>query len=210
MIFNSFEFNPNLNLHVPLEDETLLLNANIKQVDRVGFDLTVLEQEYYKINGFDLNKKVVLSKDSAKSSWDTIFQDWILEPLAEQNIFIDHSGLYITYPFAGEAKQQLQKYIPYRPELAKLINLKGKVGFDVCIDYIKGEDVIELVHLEYDFGLEDYSTYLSMKKRIERLLISADWESIKNTLSNVHHKITNDFRANLLGVNKAFVYYNRL
>lgn len=210
---SNFQVNRNLTLSKPLEDESLLLTADIENVDRVGFDLTTLEQEYYKANNLSLSEKILHSKDSAKESWNTVFGPWFETRKIKKNVFIDHCGIYATYPFSGQAKEQIKKYIPKRPELAKLVNLKGKVGYDICIDYINEEEVTELLHIEHDYGLEEYSTFLDNKHRLEILLQNTDWKRIydkakKGLLTNSIER--NNYKASLFGFEYAFKYYNRL
>lgn len=214
MIVNSFIPSKDLVLEVPLDNEELLLTLAIENVDRVGFDLTTLEQEYYKANQLNLSEKKLYSKDSNKASWNTIFQKWILDDKLTDNIYIDHSGLYGTYPFTGRAADQLRKYIPQRPELAKLLNLRGKVGYDICIDYIEDDTVVELLHLEHDFGLEEYTTFLEQKTFVEDNLKGQDWEAfiydLYRTVGDIKNPRYHDIKASLFGCAKAFSYYNRL
>jgi hypothetical protein len=201
-------------LEVPIENEELLLTVSLEGVDRVGFDLTTLEQEYYKANKLELSVREVLSKDSKKDSWNTIFQKWILDSRLAENTYVDHSGLYGVYPFKGRAAEQLKKYLPKRPELAKLLNLKGKVGYDICIDYIEDTTVVELVHIEHDFGLDSYKLFLEGASYMEERILATDWngylreaESVGVDLAN---PINHDLKARFFGFPKAFMYYNRL
>lgn len=211
---NSFIPSKDIVLEAPIENEELLLTLDIENVDRVGFDLTTLEQEYYKVNNLELTTKVLLSKDSKKDSWDTIFQKWFFTSKLADNIYIDHSGLYGVYPFVGKAADQLRKFIPKRPELAKLLNLRGKVGYDICVDYINGETVIELLHLEHDYGLEDYTDFLINKASIQVEVVQLNWESYLEKLQAKVEDVTNprnhDLKSNFFGFSKAFSYYNRL
>ena len=214
--YSDFKVLKDITIEAPLDNEEFLLLCDIENVDRVGFDLTTIEQAYYKANGLDLNTKILLSKDSYKTSWDTIFSKWILNSNIEENIYVDHSGLYGVYPFAGRAKEQLRKFIPQRPELAKLYNLKGKVGYDLCVDYIKDTEVIEIVHLEHDYGIEEYDSFMYNKERIEQNLPDYNWgdilEKLKGTIyleSNESINLSN-YKASLFGFYKAFRYYNRL
>jgi hypothetical protein len=214
MRINSFVPSKDVVLEAPLEDETLLLTLDIENVDRVGFDLTTLEQEYYKVNKLELTTKTLFSKDSDKTSWNTVFQKWILDEKLNNNIYVDHSGLYGTYPFVGRAAEQLKKYTKQRPELAKLLNLRGKVGYDICIDYIEDNTVVELLHLEHDFGLEEYDLFLEQKLFVEVNLEEQDWEAfiydLYKVLGDVRNPRNHDTKANLFGCSKAFNYYNRL
>lgn len=205
---NPFEVRKDIVIEAPLENEELLLLLPIENVDRVGFDLTTLEQEYYKVNGLSLKHQELYSKDSQKASWDTVFDKWFLESQLGTHIYVDHSGLYGVYPFAGRAKEQLKKYIPQRPELAKLYNLRGKVGYDICIDYINGEEVIEVVHIEHDYGLEDYELFLSNKALLEKRLNTVDFDDL--THRAIYNQRDHDYKAGLLGFTEAFTYYNRL
>ena len=116
--YSDFKVLKDIVIEAPLSNEELLLLVDIENVDRVGFDLTFIEQAYYKANNLDLNTKTLFSKDSYKNSWDTIFSKWILNSKIGDNLFIDHSGLYGVYPFEGRAKEQLRKYIPQRPDIS--------------------------------------------------------------------------------------------
>lgn len=206
--YSDFKVLKDITIEAPLDNEEFLLSCDIENVDRVGFDLTTIEQAYYKANGLDLNTKVLLSKDSYKSSWDTVFGKWILNSKIDDSTYIDHSGLYGVYPFVGRAKEQIKKYIPQRPELAKLYNLKGKVGYDVCIDHINKEQVLEVVHIEHDYGLEDYELFLENKQKLEARLQSVDFNDLAHRA--IYNQRDHDYKAGLLGFPKAFIYYNRL
>ena len=211
---NNFTVPPDIVLENPIENEELLLTLDIGNVDRVGFDLTLIEQEYYKANNLILNEKEILSKDSKKSSWNTVFDKWFLSQEVAENFFIDHSGLYGVYEFKGRAAEQIKKYIPNRPELAKLLNLKAKVGYDVCVDFIKGEQVIEILHIEHDYPLTQYETFMDTKRQIEHTLSICDWEQVlthirKNLQGDRTRKGTDD-KAKFLGISPAYKYYNRL
>ena len=213
---NDFEVRKDIVIETPLDNEEFLLLCDIENVDRVGFDLTTIEQAYYKANGIDLNTKALFSKDSYKSSWDTVFSKWILNTEIADNLYIDHSGLYGVYPFAGRAKEQIKKLIPQRPELTKLYNLKGKVGYDLCVDYIVGETVLEVVHLEHDYGLEEYHIFMDNKQRLEENLPQYEWYQIIDKLGepiyleNKESITYSNYKAEMFGFNKAFRYYNRL
>ena len=212
--YSDFKVLKDIKIEAPLSNEELLVD--IENVDRVGFDLTTLEQAYYKANGIDLNTKLLFSKDSYKSSWDTVFNKWILNSKISDNLYIDHSGLYGIYPFEGRAKEQIKKFIPQRNELAKLLNLKGKVGYDVCIDYIKGEEVIEVLHLEHDYGIEEYDLFMTNKERLENNLPEYEWDEVIQKLKSTIYLKSNDsielsnYKAKLFGFHKAFRYYNRI
>jgi hypothetical protein len=214
--YSDFKVLKDIKIEAPLTNEELLLLVDIENVDRVGFDLTTLEQAYYKANGIDLNTKLLFSKDSYKSSWDTVFSRWILNSKISDNLYIDHSGLYGIYPFEGRAREQIKKFIPQRNELAKLLNLKGKVGYDVCIDYIKGEKVIEVLHLEHDYGIEEYDIFMTNKERLENNLPEYEWEEVIEKLMNTIYLKSSDsielsnYKASLFGFHKAFRYYNRI
>jgi hypothetical protein len=214
--YSDFKVLKDITIETPLDNEEFLLLCDIENVDRVGFDLTTIEQAYYKANGLDLNTKILLSKDSYKSSWDTVFSKWVLNSKIADDIYIDHSGLYGVYPFAGRAKEQIKKYIPQRPELAKLYNIKGKVGYDICIDFIKDSTVVEILHLEHDFGIEEYAIFMNNKERLEQNLPLYDWSNIlEKVLGTIYlednESITlSNYKASLFGFNKAFRYYNRL
>jgi hypothetical protein len=214
--YSNFQVLKDIVIEAPLSNEELLLLCDIENVDRVGFDLTTIEQAYYKVNNLDLNTKLLFSKDSYKNSWDTIFSKWILNSEIAENLFVDHSGLYGVYPFAGRAKEQLRKYIPQRPELAKLLNLKGKVGYDICVDFIQGERAVEVLHLEHDYGLEEYDLFMKNKQRLENNLPEYEWYEILEKLKGPIYLESNesikfsDYKASLFGFKKAFRYYNRL
>lgn len=213
---NDFEVRKDIVIETPLDNEEFLLLCDIENVDRVGFDLTTIEQAYYKANGIDLNTKALFSKDSYKSSWDTVFSKWILNSEIANNLYIDHSGLYGVYPFAGRAKEQIKKYIPKRPELAKLYNLKGKVGYDICVDYIVGDTVLEVLHLEHDYGIEEYAIFMDNKQRLEENLSQYEWYQIVDKLREPIYLESKEsiaysnYKAEMFGFSKAFRYYNRL
>jgi len=164
-------------INQPLKNGDILLTGAC-HVDHEGFDLNVLEQEFYRENGFLLSYDETWYKDGSQDGGtNAIIQPWAtqLSPIQEGGFVLDHSHFVFKYPIVDEAEDQVRYYAKRRPELYRLISTKFKCGLDICIDMIRRERVEPIVHIEWDF--DNYDDMFAEAVSVTSLLQNTDWES---------------------------------
>jgi hypothetical protein len=146
-------------------------------VDHEGFDLNEIEQAFYKENGILVTYDSTWYKDGGQGAGtNAILQKWFEQKsVTDNSLIIDHSHFVFKYPIVGEARNQILRFVPERPELLRVLSTNYKCGLDLCIDYLDRENEIvqPVVHIEWDFdNFEDLSAAaLEVKNTIE----SKEW-----------------------------------
>lgn len=186
----------NLELVKPVED----FKINDKTVmffDNDGFELSVLEQEYYLENDIFLNPILNHSCDQ---------REWVR--CNDKNFKIDHSILLQRWKFAKEAKKQLKNKINAFPQLNKYLKLQNKWGLDFALEYYDQENSLEVLHIETDY--KNYEEALQGKEIFEKKLLATDWHDFVKSLIKNKHKWEslqgmdqNDWKAVHWGLKKA-------
>ena len=110
-INNSADFLPSATITKAVNDD-LFVWDNIRYFDNDGFQLSKLEQEYYKANGIPL--EYINGVWGAQTEWITS-DDPIL--------IIDHSMLITRCKYEGEALEQLHRWSEKFPYLVKYLSL---------------------------------------------------------------------------------------
>lgn len=169
----------------------------IRFFDNDGFELSFLEQEYYRENGISLNN--CLNHNCNQ-------MDWLI--LEDKNFIIDHCTLLQRWQFTEEAKHQLEQHKSAFPQLHKYIKLKPKWGLDFALEYYDDFWSIEVVHIEFD----DHNYYEAMarKEHLENKILSTDWIDFVNSLKikkdewqHLTAMDQNDWKARFWGVKRA-------
>lgn len=164
---------------IPLKDPSILLSAGC-HVDHEGFDLNEIEQAYYRESGIALSIDNTWYKDGdGERVTSAVLQPWIEQTniISNQDIdhlIVDHSHFVFKYPIRGEAAKQIKKFIPERPELARLLSTRFKCGLDICIDLLSKEKVQPIVHIEWDFV--SVSDMEAEAFRVAHILKKGDWQ----------------------------------
>ena len=178
-------------------DDALFINENVRYFDNDGFQLSLLEQEYYKANKVSITN--TLNRAGDRPQWMTCEHD---------KFQLDHSMTPQRWCYIGAAKEQLQKHSSVFPSLIKYINLKPKWGLDFALEYYDNEQVLEVLHIEFDF--RNYYTALAMKENLEKKIADTDWEDFKNRLlekrstwQEINGLDQNDWKAQFWGLPKA-------
>ena len=148
----------------------ILTEQNIRDFITNGFELSYIEQEYYKENNITLNSRLNNTCDQT---------EWIKcdSPLFK----INHSLLLQRRSFVGEAREQI---IDYRKQLfhtnlttedilGKYIKMKPKWGLDFALEYSFEKEVIEAMHFEYDFL--NYQEAVDAKLFLDEKILTTDW-----------------------------------
>jgi hypothetical protein len=189
-------------LYEPIKDVSVFERLYYPEFfDRIGYELTYIESLYHKANGIDTLVLVPGSTTDASAN----IQDWFEQSKPHPNIFLDHAHVLVRYSYVGNAYNQIKKYSEKYPRLRKLLNIKPKLGYDFCIDYIDNEKVFEISHFEHDFT--DWKTFKKNFEWMENFILTSDWEKHSEYLKQTYKEwYTNDeyaqaqFKAKYFGI----------
>jgi len=131
--------------------------------DKDGYELTKLEQTYYKAQGLDVS--------SYTSSHPGVFQPWIT--VDHEYLSIDHSCAMYRCSFQNAALEQIKRQTKKYPRAGWLLTCKKKWGLDLNIDYCDGDIALEVLHLEWDSPTLERIEQERIKA--EQLVLSTDW-----------------------------------
>lgn len=169
----------------------------VKYFDNDGFELTILEQNYYRANGITLSN--IQNHTGDQREW-FVFDNDVLR--------IDHSTILHRRSFDGEARAQIEAHVDKIPQLHKLLNLKPKWGLDFALEYYGEGKFIEVLHFEMDY--RSYDDAMLAKRWFENKITNTDWNSFVSFLKGSEHEWTylrgmeqNDWKARAWGLFKA-------
>jgi len=131
--------------------------------DKDGYELTKLEQTYYKAQGLDMS--------SYTSGHPGVFQPWIT--VDHEYLSIDHSCAMYRCSFQNAALEQIKRQTKKYPRAGWLLTCKKKWGLDLNIDYCDGDIALEVLHLEWDSPTLERIEQERIKA--EQLVLSTDW-----------------------------------
>lgn len=185
-----------LEIQKPIDDN-LFTEENVRYFDNDGFQLSLLEQEYYKSNKVNITN--TLNRAGDRPEWMACTHD---------KFHLDHSMMPQRWCYVAEAKEQLERHLSKFPSLIKYINLKSKWGLDFALEYYDDQTALEVLHIEFDF--RNYYQALGMKQALENKICSTDWEDFKRQLinkknewENLQGMDQNDWKAKFWGLPKA-------
>lgn len=191
-----FSFEPTKSCIHPI-DPSYFNPPCIHCFDNDGFELTLLEQQYYKENHFTVNH--FLNHHGCQTQWFS---------LDDPNFILDHSLLLERKSFDDRAREQIESYCKQFPQLLKYLKLKPKWGIDFALEYYSGDSYMEVLHIEYDFY--DYDQALKAKEVFQTRLLATDWNDFVSSLIkkkdewvNLKGFQQNDFKAKHWGLSKA-------
>lgn len=147
----------------PVRDD-LFTWDNVRYFDNDGFQLSKLEQEYYKTAGIDLT--YINGVWGAQSEW---------VESSDPNFIIDHSMIITRCKYEGAALEQINDHVGEFPYLKKYTKIRPKWGIDFALEYIDGDDFVEVVHMELDF--DNISSARTIKGFYEHKIQSTDWHA---------------------------------
>ncbi len=193
-IANTFE--PNLLLTKRVSND-YFTHQYINYFDKDGFELSFLEQEYYREHGIPLTN--ILNHRSNHLEWIGG---------GDERFYIDHSSISQRWGFAGEAREQLDNHRSKFPQLVKYLNLKPKWGIDFALEFYDNQQFLEVVHFEMDYY--SYDQAMESKEWFEEKIISTDWEhfvgsliSSKEEWVHLNGMEQNDWKARHWGLERA-------
>ena len=131
--------------------------------DKDGYELTQLEQHYYRAQGLTVSRYT--------ANHPGLFQPWIT--VNHEYLSIDHSCAMYRCDFTDAAREQLLEYRSQNPRLGWLLTSKQKWGLDLDIDYCDQDIALEVIHLEWDSY--DAATAEEQRVQAEQLVLNTDW-----------------------------------
>lgn len=173
--------------------------SDFNYYDKDGFELTVAERKILLHNGAKLQYCL------NHWSWH---QDWLaLDVDSTLGLHLDHCILLHRPNFSDEALEYLQNY-PH-PCAVFMSKSRPKWGLDFALDYVRGLDAIEVLHVELDDY--DLNRIHDRKAQLEEWLLEQDLldlaERIQDAREHWQHLAgfaQNDWKAKyLLGWNRA-------
>jgi len=173
---------------------------NVLYYDKDGFELTLLEQEFYYSSGY----RRFMTNCLNHSCWQ---QPWM--EISHNNFILDHALILHRCAFIDKAKEQLVKFLKKIPRLAYLLKCPVKWGLDLSLDFVDNNgNLTEVIHIEID--TKHYHEFLSQKEKLQTLVLSTDWEHFYKFLDQHRKKWDrlegfdqNNWKARHLGFKKA-------
>ena len=169
----------------------------LKYFDNDGFELSFLEQEYYRENNVPINR--ILNHACDQRAWITC---------EHSNFKVDHSMILQRWEFVQQARMQLEDKKSVFPQLNKYLRLKPKWGLDFSLEYYDDKEAIEVMHIETDYS--NYYEAVGSKQFFEKKILSTDWyDFVKSLIKNrlqwegLQGMEQNDWKAQHWGLVKA-------
>lgn len=183
-------------------EKELFTEDNIRCFDNDGFELTLLEQNFYTQNNFFI--KDYLNHNCLQSKW--------LEINEEKNFVLDHALLLERKSFEGASREQLKEYVSKFPQLKKYLLVVPKWGIDFALEFYDNDHYMEVLHIEYDY--HSYAIAQEAKLAFEQKLLSTDWNDFVCSLKNKKDKWSglkgfdqNNWKAAFWGLPKAEITF---
>jgi len=162
-LINSIEFFVDPSINQIIDPKFILDPRAVDFFDKDGYELTDLEQHYYRAQG--------LAVRHYTANHPGLFQTWIT--VDHEYLSIDHSCAMHRCNFTGAAREQLLEYRSQNPRLGWLLTSRQKWGLDLDIDYCDQDIALEVIHLEWDSY--DAATAEEQRSCAEQLVLATDW-----------------------------------
>ena len=171
-------------MDIPLEYPQLLLEADTNGFDYTGFNLVPLEIEYYKRNEIEL----ISSKDTytglnINNHWP-LKQPWLVVETKNPNLFVNNSYMYTRYGYTGRARYEIEKYLKWNSQLARLLQVKPKWALSMEIEWIDERGCFNLLNFYKEYQNTDYMKYDI--QLIKYMLAPFNWERDCKMLADLH------------------------
>lgn len=192
----SNEFIRSLNIEKRVSND-VITEHYIRYFDNDGFELSFLEQEYYRENKVGINR--ILNHCCDQREWISCKQD---------NFIVDHSMILQRWEFVQEARLQLEDKKNLYPQLNKYLRLKSKWGLDFALEFYDSMQSLEVLHIETDYH-NFYEAEIA-KQFFEKKIQNTDWNDfVKSLVRNksqwegLQGMEQNDWKAQHWGLAKA-------
>ena len=196
LTFSDNKFNNYLELDRDVDND-VITEEYIRYFDNDGFELSLLEQEYYRENDVPINR--ILNHSCDQRVWVNCTQD---------NFKLDHSMILQRWEFVRKAREQLENKKTQYPQLNKYLKIQAKWGIDFALEYYNEEDALEVLHMEMDY--HNYYEAMAAKEFFEKKLLSTDWKHFVQSLIKNKYRWEclqgmeqNDWKASHWGLKKA-------
>lgn len=144
----------------------------LRYFDNDGFELSYLEQEYYRENNVPVNR--ILNHACDQRVWISC---------NDSRFKLDHSMLLQRWEFVLEAREQLENKKTKFPQLNKYLKLNSKWGIDFALEFYNDNVALEVLHIELDYN--NYYEAIVAKEFFEKKLLATDWDDfVKSLLRN--------------------------
>ena len=141
----------------------------IKYFDNDGFELSYLEQEYYRENKVPMKK--ILNHICDQRVWISC---------EDKRFKVDHSMILQRWEFVQHARMQLEDKKTKYPQLNKYLRLSKKWGLDFALEYYDDKEALEVLHIETDYS--NYYEAAGAKQFFEKKILSTDWNDFVQSL----------------------------
>ena len=168
VILTTNNFNSNGYWTTPIHAPECPTYSMLSLFDQNGYDLSLLEIEYSKVN---LN----LHSIHRNYTHTALKMPWFVQDEKLEGSVLNHSLLFERKGYQGEAYTQLVLWAEKNPLVWKVAKYRPKWGLDFSMDYSdKNGNVFEILHYEFD-GFS-YDEIQQRKIMLESILINIDWD----------------------------------
>jgi len=172
-------FDPTLSWTVPIPKASYHMIRTSKcteSFDHNGYDLCPLEKLYAQYN---TNQKLKYYRGFRPG----LHREWFIQDKKLSGYVLNHSMLLERKGYNGLALEQLKEFAQYNPLIHRMINYRTKWGLDFSLDYIDTNGkCFEIFHYEYDSF--DYDKIIEVKKSIENLVTTTDFNEVARDLES--------------------------
>lgn len=132
--------------------------------DKDGFELNRAEQKYYAAMSYPIDYPC-LNHTCWQEPWYYLEQNDLL--------LLDHSLILHRCKYTEDAAKQLHDLSKTIPYANLLLQTKPKWGLDFALDAVYGNQVYEVLHIEYDS--RNYEQFCNQKIILEYTINHTDW-----------------------------------
>lgn len=148
-----------------------LLESDFLYYDKDGFELNRAEQKFYAAMSHPIDYPC-LNHTCWQEPW------YHLEP--NKLLLMDHSLILHRCKYADAAAAQLEILSKTVPYANLLLQTKPKWGLDFALDAVYGNQVYEVLHIEYDS--RNYEQFCNQKIILEYTFNHTDWTDVAHRI----------------------------
>lgn len=133
--------------------------------DKDGFELCNAEQKFYRAMNYPINNPIL-----NHCCWQ---ESWFELENHDTNLILDHCMFLCRCDYQEAARRQLEEIKSIYPQSDLLLKCKPKWGYDFALDAVINNEVIEVLHIEYDH--RNYDIFQSNMFNFEFKIRHTDW-----------------------------------